>query len=84
MRLVPQTMRQLCHGQGPIYLHALLVYAQGEAKEACAVSVENKGSYHSLLDHMGVAWHRRPVVHINNNTLDNRSNNLRPARMGEE
>lgn len=33
---------------------------------------------------MGVAWHRRPVVHINNNTLDNRSNNLRPARMGEE
>lgn len=32
---------------------------------------------------MGVAWHRRPVVHISGDTLDNRSQNLRPARDGE-
>jgi len=32
---------------------------------------------------MGVAWHRRAVVHMNNNGLDNRWQNLRPARAGE-
>lgn len=29
------------------------------------------------------AIHRRPVVHINGDTLDNRCENLRPARKGE-
>lgn len=32
---------------------------------------------------MGVAYHRRAIVHINSNTLDNRWANLRPARAGE-
>ncbi len=32
---------------------------------------------------MCAAIHRRPVVHINGNTMDNRDENLRPARVGE-
>ncbi len=32
---------------------------------------------------MCAAYHRRPVVHISNDGLDNRCENLRPARFGE-